>query len=85
MGAIHLVGVRIVLLVPRDNSTRFTIVWGSATAGAWAGFARTFSSVLAVSLGPWDSQNYSWGNNLGNTGFTHNSSGNYKYIAAGFS
>lgn len=69
----------------RDNSTRFTIVWGSATAGAWAGFARTFSSVLAVSLGPWDSQNYSWGNNLGNTGFTHHSSGNCKYIAVGFS
>jgi hypothetical protein len=69
----------------RDNSTGFTIVWGTVGPGAWAGFARTFGSVLAVTLGPWDSGNYSWGNNLGNTGFTHNSSGNCKYIAVGFS
>lgn len=69
----------------RDNSTGFTIVWGSVGPGAWAGFARTFSSVLAVTLGPWDSSNYSWGNNLYNTGFTHNSSGWCKYIAVGFS
>ena len=69
----------------RDNSTGFTIVWGSTTAEAWAGFARTFSSVLAVSLGPWDSRNYSWGNNLNNSGFSHHSSGSCKYIAVGFS
>lgn len=69
----------------RDNSTGFTIVWGSAGPGAWAGFARTFSSVLAVALGPWDSKNYSWGNGLNNTGFRHNSSGNCRYIAVGFS
>lgn len=69
----------------RDNSTGFTIVWGSAGPGEWAGFARTFRSVLAVALGPWDSQNYSWGNNLNNTGFRHNSSGDCRYIAVGFS
>lgn len=69
----------------RDNSTGFTIVWGSVGPGAWAGFARTFSSVLAVTFGPWDSSNYSWGNNLYNTGFTHNSNGWSKYIAVGFS
>lgn len=69
----------------RDNSTGFTIVWGSTTAETWAGFARTFSSVLAVSLGPWDSRNYSWGNNLNNSGFSHHSSGSCKYIAVGFS
>lgn len=69
----------------RDNSTGFTIVWGSVGPGAWASFARTFGSVLAVALGPWDSKNYSWGNSLNNSGFTHNSSGWCKYIAVGFS
>ena len=69
----------------RDNSTGFTIVWGSAGPGAWAGFATTFGSVLAVTLGPWDSKNYSWGNELNNTGFRHHSSGNCRYIAVGFS
>lgn len=69
----------------RDNSTGFTIVWGSVGPGSWASFARTFDSVLAVTLGPWDSKNYSWGNKLNNTGFTHNSSGWGKYIAVGFS
>lgn len=69
----------------RDNSTGFTIVWGSAGPGARANFARTFGSVLAVALGPWDSKNYSWGNELNNAGFKHNSSGWCKYIAVGFS
>lgn len=71
----------------RDNSTGFTIVWGSASAGGgvWTTFARSFSSVLSVAFAPWDSGNYSWGNNLNNSGFSHHSSGNCKYIAAGFS
>lgn len=69
----------------RDNSTGFTIVWGSAGPGARANFARTFGSVLAVAFGPWDSNNYSWGNELNNAGFKHNSSGWCKYIAVGFS
>lgn len=69
----------------RDNSTGFTIVWGSVGPGARASFARTFGSVLAVALGPWDSRNYSWGNELNNAGFKHNSSGWCKYIAVGFS
>lgn len=71
----------------RDNSTRFTIVWGSASAGdgVWTTFARSFSSVLSVAFAPWDSGNYSWGNNLNNSGFSHHSSGNCKYIAVGFS
>lgn len=55
----------------RDNSTGFTIVWGSASAGGgvWTTFARSFSSVLSVAFAPWDSGNYSWGNNLNNSGF----------------
>lgn len=71
----------------RDNSTGFTIVWGSASAGGgvWTTFARSFSSVLSVAFAPWDSGNYSWGNNLNNSGFSHHSSGNCKYIAVGFS
>ena len=71
----------------RDNSTGFTIVWGSASAGGgvWTTFARNFSSVLSVAFAPWDSSNYSWGNNLNNSGFSHHSSGNCKYIAVGFS
>ena len=71
----------------RDNSTGFTIVWGSASAGGgvWTTFARNFSSVLSVAFAPWDSGNYSWGNNLNNSGFSHHSSGNCKYIAVGFS
>lgn len=71
----------------RDNSTGFTIVWGSARAGGgvWTTFARNFSSVLSVAFAPWDSGNYSWGNNLNNSGFSHHSSGNCKYIAVGFS
>lgn len=69
----------------RDNSTGFTIVWGSADPGAWTSFARTFDSVLAVSLGPWGTKNYSWGNELNNSGFKHNSNGWSKYIAVGFS
>lgn len=75
------------LLIARDNSTGFTIVWGSASAGGgvWTTFARNFSSVLSVAFAPWDSGNYSWGNNLNNSGFSHHSSGNCKYIAVGFS
>nr|DAX79072.1 MAG TPA: hypothetical protein [Caudoviricetes sp.] len=71
----------------RDNSTGFTIVWGSASAGGgvWTTFARSFSSVLSVAFAPWDSGNYSWGNNLNNSGFSHHSSGSCKYIAVGFS
>ena len=71
----------------RDNSTGFTIVWGSTFAGdgVWTTFARNFSSVLSVAFAPWDSGNYSWGNNLNNFGFSHHSSGNCKYIAVGFS
>lgn len=71
----------------RDNSTGFTIVWGSARAGGgvWTTFARNFSSVLSVAFAAWDSGNYSWGNNLNNSGFSHHSSGNCKYIAVGFS
>ena len=71
----------------RDNSTGFTIVWGSASAGGgvWTTFARNFSSVLSVAFAPWDSGNYSWGNKLNNSGFSHHSSGNCKYIAVGFS
>ena len=71
----------------RDNSTGFTIVWGSASAGGgvWTTFARSFSSVLSVAFAPWDSGNYSWGNNLNNSGFSHHSSGSCKYIAFGFS
>lgn len=71
----------------RDNSTGFTIVWGSASAGGgvWTTFARSFSSVLSVAFAPWDSDNYSWGNNLNNSGFSHHSSGSCKYIAVGFS
>lgn len=71
----------------RDNSTGFTLVWGSASAGGgvWTTFARSFSSVLSVAFAPWDSGNYSWGNNLNNSGFSHHSSGNCKYIAVGFS
>lgn len=71
----------------RDNSTGFTIVWGSASAGGgvWTTFARNFSSVLSVAFAPWDSGNYSWGNNLNNSGFSHHSSGNCKYIVVGFS
>ena len=59
------------LLIARDNSTGFTIVWGSASAGGgvWTTFARSFSSVLSVAFAPWDSGNYSWGNNLNNSGF----------------
>ena len=70
----------------RDNSTGFTIVWGTVGAGngTWASFARSFSSVLSVTLGAWDSSNYSWGNNLNNSGFSHHSSGNSKYMAVGF-
>lgn len=71
----------------RDNSTGFTLVLGSASAGGgvWTTFARSFSSVLSVAFAPWDSGNYSWGNNLNNSGFSHHSSGNCKYIAVGFS
>lgn len=69
----------------RDNSTGFTIVWGSTTSDTWTSFARTFDSVLAVTFGAWDSGDYSWGNKLNNTGFMHNSDGNCKYIAVGFS
>lgn len=71
----------------RDNSTGFTLVWGSASAGGgvWTTFARSFSSVLSVAFAAWDSGNYSWGNNLNNSGFSHHSSGNCKYIAVGFS
>lgn len=71
----------------RDNSTGFTIVWGSASAGGgvWTTFARSFSSVLSVAFAAWDSGDYSWGNNLNNSGFSHHSSGNCKYIAVGFS
>ena len=71
----------------RDNSTGFTLVWGSTSAGdeVWTTFARSFSSVLSVAFAPWDSGNYSWGNNLNNSGFSHHSSGNCKYIAVGFS
>ena len=70
----------------RDNSTGFTIVWGTVGAGngTWASFARSFSSVLSVTLGAWDSSNYGWGNNLNNSGFSHHSSGNSKYMAVGF-
>ena len=59
------------LLIARDNSTGFTIVWGSASAGGgvWTTFARSFSSVLSVAFAPRDSGNYSWGNNLNNSGF----------------
>lgn len=71
----------------RDNSTGFTIVWGPASAGGgvWTTFARNFSSVLSVAFAAWDTGNYSWGNNLNNSGFSHHSSGNCKYIAVGFS
>ena len=71
----------------RDNSTGFTLVWGSARAGdgVWTTFARSFSSVLSVAFAAWDSSDYSWGNNLNNSGFWHHSSGNCKYIAVGFS
>ena len=69
----------------RDNSTGFTIVWGSTSPEVWTTFARSFSSVLSVAFAPWDSRNYSWGNNLNNSGFSHHSSGSCKYIAVGFS
>lgn len=71
----------------RDDSTGFTIVWGSANSGGgvWITFARSFSSVLSVAFAAWDTGNYSWGNNLNNTGFSHHSSGNCKYISVGFS
>lgn len=71
----------------RDNSTGFTIVWGPARTGnrVWTTFARNFSSVLSVAFAPWDSNNYSWGKDLNNSGFSHYSDGECKYIAVGFS
>ena len=70
----------------RDNSTGFTIVWGLVGPDSGASFARTFDSVFAVTLGPWDTKGYSWGSSLRNTGFKHYCTGeNCRYIAVGFS
>ena len=75
----------------RDNSTGFTIQWGTTdTKATWIGFPRSFSSVLSVVNGQWyDDQSgntdniRSWDNN----GYTRSAAGGFKWtwVAVGFS
>lgn len=75
----------------RDNSTGFTIQWGTAdTKATWIGFPRSFSSVLSVVSGQWyDSHSDDTDNILSwnNSGYTRSAIGAFKWtwVAVGFS
>lgn len=75
----------------RDNSTGFTIQWGTADAKAtWIGFPRGFSSILSVVSGQWYNNHSGDTDNIlswNNSGYTRSAIGVFKWtwIAIGFS
>lgn len=79
------------LLIARDNSTGFTIQWGTAdTKATWIGFPRSFSSVLSVVSGQWYNSHSGDTDNIlswNNSGYTRSAIGAFKWtwVAVGFS
>ena len=75
----------------RDNSTGFTIQWGTAdTKARWIGFPRSFSSVLSVVSGQWYNSHSGDTDNIlswNNSGYTRSAIGAFKWtwVAVGFS
>lgn len=75
----------------RDNSTGFTIQWGTADRKAtWIGFPRSFSSVLSVVSGQWYNSHSGDTDNIlswNNSGYTRSAIGAFKWtwVAIGFS
>lgn len=75
----------------RDNSTGFTIQWGTADIKAtWIGFPRSFSSVLSVVSGQWYNSHSGDTDNIlswNNSGYTRSAIGAFKWtwVAVGFS
>ena len=75
----------------RDNSTGFTIQWGTAdTKATWIGFPRSFSSVLSVVSGQWYNSHSGDTDNIlswNNSGYTRSAIGAFKWtwVAVGFS
>ena len=75
----------------RDNSTGFTIQWGTAdTKATWIGFPRSFSSVLSVVSGQWYNSHSGDTDNIlswNNSGYTRSAIGAFKWtwVAIGFS
>lgn len=75
----------------RDNSTGFTIQWGTAdTKATWIGFPRSFSSVLSVVSGQWYNNHSGDTDNIlswNNSGYTRSAIGAFKWtwVAVGFS
>ena len=75
----------------RDNSTGFTIQWGTAdTKARWIGFPRSFSSVLSVVSGQWYNSHSGYTDNIlswNNSGYTRSAIGAFKWtwVAVGFS
>lgn len=75
----------------RDNSTGFTIQWGTADAKVtWIGFPRSFSSVLSVVNGQWYNSHSDDTDNIlswNNSGYTRSAIGAFKWtwVAVGFS
>ena len=76
----------------RDNSTGFTIQWGTSGDNTWVAFPRSFSSVRSVASAPWYSSVSSDVDNIkswSNTGFTktlvRSGAFSWTWIAIGFS
>lgn len=76
----------------RDNSTGFTIQWGTSGDNTWVAFPRSFSSVRSVASAPWYSSASSDVDNIkswSNTGFTktliRSGAFSWTWIAIGFS
>jgi hypothetical protein len=75
----------------RDNSTGFTIQWGTAdTKATWIGFPRSFSSVLSVVSGQWYNSHSGDTDNIlswNNSGYKRSAIGAFKWtwVAVGFS
>lgn len=75
----------------RDNSTGFTIQWGTAdTKARRIGFSRSFSSVLSVVSGQWYNSHSGDTDNIlswNNSGYTRSAIGAFKWtwVAVGFS
>ena len=75
----------------RDNSTGFTIQWGTADKRAtWIGFPRNFSSVLSVVSGQWYNNHSGDTDNIlswSNSGYQRSAIGAFKWtwVAVGFS
>lgn len=76
----------------RDNSTGFTIQWGTSGNNTWVPFPRSFSSVCSVASAPWFQSSSDDVDNIkswSNTGFTKTliraGAFSWTWIAIGFS